>query len=159
MKKKIFIAVISLIVFYSAYYYWQNRYVELRPVIPAEENYTRQIIFFDNDLYKFAEPNEISPSYYKNIKWILDGSRVDYIEKNGIIYVRNKFLDDMNMVWNYTTRAISTEYFELEKKRDSTHLIYEKKCADLRRKKIESILKTIKTDSIKFHEDHKNKGN
>lgn len=159
MKKKIYITLATLILLLSAYFYWENRYVELRPVISAEEKYTRQIIFFDNDLYKFAKPNEISPSYYKNIKWVLDDSRVDYIEKNGVIYVRNKFLNDMNMVWNYTTRATSTKYFKLEREKDSIDLIYKKEYVASRRKKIESILKTIKTDSIKFDEDHENKEN
>ncbi|KFF10343.1 hypothetical protein [Flavobacterium hydatis] len=116
MKKKIYIALATLVLLFSGYYYWENRYVELQPVI--SKGYNRQIVFFQNDYFKFAKPNEISPSYYKNIKWILDDSRVDYIEENGIIYVRNKFLDDMNLVWNYTTRAISTEHFELEKKKN-----------------------------------------
>jgi len=159
MKKKIYITLATLILLLSTYFYWENRYVELKPVIPAEEKYTRQIIFFDNDLYKFAKSNEISPSYYKNIKWVLDDSRVDYIEENGVIYVRNKFLNDMNMVWNYTTRATSTKYFKLEREKDSIDLIYKKEYVASRRKKIESILKTIKTDSIKFDEDHENKEN
>lgn len=159
MKKKIYITLATLILLFSAYYYWENRYVELKPVISADEEYTRQIIFFDNDLYKFAKPNEISPSYYKNIKWVLNDSRVDYIEENGVIYVRNKFLNDMNMVWNYTTRATSTKYFKLETEKDSIDLIYKEEYVASRRKKIESILKTIKTDSIKFHRNHENKKN
>lgn len=159
MKKKILFVLITFALLFSAYFYWENRYVELRPVIAAESEYTRRITFFDNDLYKFAEPNEVSPSYYKNIKWVLDGSRVDYVEKNGIIYVRNKFLNDMNLVWNYTTRATSTKYFKLEKERDSIDLIYKNEYIASRKKKIESILKTIKADSIKFHRDRKNKGN
>lgn len=159
MKKKIYITLVTLILLLSTYFYWENRYVELKPVISAEEKYTRQLIFFDNDLYKFAKPSEISPSYYKNIKWVLDDSRVDYIEENGVIYVRNKFLNDMNIVWNYTTRATSTKYFKLEREKDSIDLIYKKEYVASRRKKIESTLKTIKTDSIKFDEDHENKEN
>jgi len=157
MKKKIFTGVVILILVYSAYYYWQNRYVELHPVLIRE--YDRQIILFENDYFTFAKPNEISPSYYKNIKWILDDSGVDYIEENGIIYVRNKFFNDMEMVWNYTTRASSTEYFESEKHMDSINLINKKEYVDSRRKKIDSILKAIKTDSIKFHRDNENKDN
>jgi hypothetical protein len=159
MKKKIYITLLTLILLFSAYYYWENRYVKLQPVILAESEYTRPITFFDNDLYKFAKPNEISPSYYKNIKWVLNDSRVDYIEESGIIYVRNKFLNDMNMVWNYTTRAISTKYFKQERESDSLYLIRIKKRTDSQKIMIESILKTIKADSIKFHGDHKNKEN
>ncbi|MET0945779.1 MAG: hypothetical protein ABWY22_10245 [Flavobacterium sp.] len=157
MKKKIYITLTALVVLSSGYYYWENRYVELRPVI--SKGYDRQIIFFQNDFYKFAKPNEISASYYKNIKWILDDSRVDYVEENGIIYVRNKFLNDMEMVWNYTTRTTSTKYFKLQREMDSLHLISEKEYVASRRKMIESTLKTIKTDSIKFHKDHENKEN
>ncbi|MFQ6599833.1 hypothetical protein [Flavobacterium sp. C3NV] len=157
MKKKIYITLATLVLLFAAYYYWENRYVELRPVI--SKGYDRQIVFFQNDYYKFAKPNEISPSYYKNIKWILDDSKVDYIEENGIIYVRNKFLNDMEMVWNYSNRATGTKYFKIEKEMDSINLISEKEYVASRRKKIDSILKTIKTDSIKFHEDQENKEN
>lgn len=146
-----------MIVLFSAYFYWQNRYVELHPVI--SKGYDRQIVFFQNDYYRFAKPNEISPSYYKNIKWILDDSSVDYIQENGIIYVRNKFFDDMEMAWNYTSRATSTKYFKSEKEMDSINLISKKEYVDSRRKKIESAIKTIKADSIKFHKDHENKEN
>lgn len=157
MKKKIYITLVTLVLLFSTYYYWENRYVELQPVI--SKGYDRQIVFSQNDFYKFAKRNEVSPSYYKNIKWVLDDSSVDYIEKNGIIYVRNKFLNDMEMVWNYTTRATSTKYFKSERGMDNINLIYEREYVASRRKKIESILKTIKTDSLKFHKDHENKEN
>ncbi|MEN2399335.1 hypothetical protein GKZ90_0006075 [Flavobacterium sp. MC2016-06] len=135
MKKKIYIAIIVIILLFASYFYWQNRYVELRPVILAEEDYTRQIIFFDNDLYKFAEPNEISPNYYKNIKFVLDRSGQPYIEKNGIIYVRNYYLNDMNLMWNYTTRSTNPAWFKLKREMDSINGDYENK------KKLDSIIK------------------
>lgn len=141
MKKKIYIGLIVVILLFASYYYWQNRYVEFRPVILAEENYSRQIIFFDNDLYKFAEPNEVSPNYYKNIKWVLDRSSQPYIEKNGIIYVRNHYLNDMNLMWNYTTRTTSVKFFKQEKDTDSINLIYEKEYVDSQKKIIDSCLK------------------
>ena len=155
MKKKIYLFFLILIVLFSVYYYWQNRYVELRPVI--SKGYDRQIVFFQNDYYRFAKPNEISPSYYRNIKWILDDSNVDYIQENGIIYVRNKFFNDMEMVWNYTTRATTTRYFLLKKEMDSVNFISEKEYVDSQRKKIDSTIKIIKADSIKFHRDNENK--
>jgi hypothetical protein len=159
MKKKIYISIIVIVLLYASYYYWQNRYVELRPVILAEENHTPQLIYFDNDLYKFAKPNEISPSYYKNIRWVLGDTRVDYIEENGIIYVRNKFLNDMNMVWNYTNRATYSKYFKIKREMDSINLIYKMEYVDSQKKRIDSVLKTIKTDSIKFHRDQENRAN
>lgn len=155
MRKKIYFILLTLIVLFSVYFYWQNRYVELRPVI--SKGYDRQIVFFQNEYYRFAKPNEISPSYYRNIKWILDDSNVDYIQENGIIYVRNKFFNDMEMVWNYTTRATTTRYFILKKEMDSVNFISEKEYVDSQRKKIDSTIKIIKADSIKFHRDNENK--
>jgi len=135
MKKKIYIGVLIIILLFASYFYWQNRYVELRPVILAEENYSRQLIFFDSDLYKFAEPNEISPNYYKNIKFVLDRSGQPYIEKNGIIYVRNHYLNDMNLMWNYTTRSINPTWFKLKREMDSINGDYESK------EKLDNIIK------------------
>jgi hypothetical protein len=135
MKKKIYIGLATIIILFSAYFYWQNRYVEFRPVILAEKNYSRQLIFFDNDLYKFAEPNEISPNYYKNIKFVLDRSGQPYIEKNGIIYVRNHYLNDMNLMWNYTTRSTNPAWFNLKREMDSINGDYESK------EKLDSIIK------------------
>ena len=135
MKKKIYIGEIAIIIFLASYFFWQNRYVEFRPVILAEENYSRQLIFFDNDLYKFAEPNEISPNYYKNIKFVLDRSGQPYIEKNGIIYVRNHYLNDMNLMWNYTTRSINPTWFKLKREMDSINGDYESK------EKLDNIIK------------------
>lgn len=152
MKKKVCIGGIVLVLLlasYSFYYYWQNRYIEFRPVIQAEENDTRQLIYFDNDLYKFAEPNEIPPNYYKHLRWVLDRCRVDYIEENGIIYVRNKLFNDMNLMWNYTNRATSSKFFKQEKEMDSINLIYEKEYVDAQKKIIDAYLNEIKQDSIK----------
>jgi hypothetical protein len=157
MKKKIHITLATLVLLFSGYYYWENRYVELQLVISKE--YDRQIVFFQNDYYKFAKPNEISPSYYKNIRWVLNDSRVDYIEENRIIYVRNKFLNDMEMVWNYTNRATSSKHFKIKREVDSINLIYEKEYVDSQKKRIDSVLKTIKTDSIKFLRNQGNKEN
>jgi len=135
MKKKIYIGLATIIILFSAYFYWQNRYVEFRPVILAEENYSRHLIFFDNDLYKFAEPNEISPNYYKNIKFVLDRSGQPYIEKNRVIYVRNHYLNDMNLMWNYTTRSTNPAWFKLKREMDSINGDYESK------EKLDSIIK------------------
>ncbi|MEP6805969.1 MAG: hypothetical protein ABI892_15685 [Flavobacterium sp.] len=125
MKKKIYLAFATLIVLFGTYYYWENRYVKLEPVIPSE--YRRQIIFFRNQMYKIAKPNEVSPDYYKNIKWVLERSHQDYIVKNGTIYVRSKYMNDKELIWNYTLRTTSLMYFEQERKRDSTAKEYQKK--------------------------------
>lgn len=127
MKKKMYTGIVVIILLFASFFYWQNRYVEFRPVILAEENGSHQLIFFDNDLYKFAEPNEISPNYYKNIKFVLDRSGQPYIEKNGIIYVRYHYLNDMNLIWNYTTRSTNPTWLKLKRDMDSINGDYESK--------------------------------
>lgn len=117
MKKKIVIALTVLVLLFSAYCFWQNRYVELRPIIAIE--YDRQMILFENSYFRFAKPNEIPPNFYKHLKFVLSRSNIDYIEKNGIVYVRNKFFNDMELAWNFTNRANSVEYFKMEKEMDS----------------------------------------
>lgn len=148
-EKKYFIVLGIVLFLIASTYYWDNKYVEFRPVILAEENYTRQLLFCDNDLYKFAESNEVSPNYYKNIRWVLTRSGQPYIEENGIIYVRNRYLNDMNLMWNYTTRTTSPKFFKLEKEMDSINLIYEKEYVDSQRKIIDAYLKELDTTSIK----------
>lgn len=120
MIKKIFIVLVILIVSFSFYYYWQNRYVELRPVILKE--YDRPIIFFDNQLYKFAEPNEVPANYYKNIDYVIDRSVKDYIKRDGKIYVRYKLMNDLNLIWNYTNRTGDAEWIMQEINEDKLKL-------------------------------------
>jgi len=119
MIKKIFIVLVILIVSFSFYYYWQNRYVELRPVILKE--YDRPIIFFDNQLYKFAEPNEVPANYYKNIDYVIDRSVKDYIKRDGKIYVRYKLMNDLNLIWNYTLWSTDPEWFKMKREMDSVN--------------------------------------
>ncbi|WP_131474441.1 hypothetical protein [Flavobacterium sp. KMS] len=53
-EKKYFIILGIMLFLIAATHYLDNRYVKLRLVILAEENYIRQLIFFDNNLYKFT---------------------------------------------------------------------------------------------------------
>lgn len=132
MKKYIYIILATLIALFSFYYYWQNRYVELRPVIP--NGYDRQIVFTHNQLFKIAEPYEVSPDYYKNIQYVLDRSGVDYIVRNKKIYVKYKVMNDMEMIWNYTTQTTNTDWFKRELEMDSINRIYKKQYEDSIRK-------------------------
>lgn len=147
MKKKKYIALAVLIVLLGTYYYWNNRYVELRPVVAKKSAFP--IIIFDNDHYKIAEPNEVSPNYYKYIKWVLDRSSQDYIEKSGVIYIKYKYMNDMNLIWNYTTRTNSPRFFKQERKMDSLHLISIKEYTDSQKKIIDAYLNTLKKSTIK----------
>jgi len=117
MKRKIYAGLGTLIILLSTYYYWQNRYVELRPVIRKE--YTSPLIVFQNDFYKIADSNEISLNYYKNIKYVMDRSGEDYIIKNGKIYIKYKIMNDMELIWNYTTRSTRPDWFKLKREMDS----------------------------------------
>ena len=132
MKKFIYIILATLIALFSFYYYWQNRYVELRPVIP--NGYDRQIVFTHNQLFKIAEPDEVSPDYYKNIQYVLDRSGVDYIIRDKKIYVKCKVMNDMEMIWNYTTQTTNADWFKRELEMDSINRIYKKQYEDSIRK-------------------------
>ncbi|MDP5199100.1 hypothetical protein [Flavobacterium sp. DG2-3] len=123
MKKKIYIILGSVIFLFSAHYYWQNRYVKLRPVLPREV-INRPVFFsnlFHNQLYRIASPNEVSQNYYKNIRYVLERSGQEYIMKNGNIYIKFKYVNDMEMIWNYTTRATDPHWFKLKREMDSVN--------------------------------------
>lgn len=137
MRKKIWIALASVALLFSAYYYWQNRYVKLRPVVP-DEILQRPVFLsetFHNQLFKFANPNEVPKYYYKNIKFVLDRSGQEYIVKNGEIYIKYKYMNDMELIWNYTTRTTDPTWFKLKREMDSIN-------GDLdKQKELDSIIK------------------
>ncbi|MEN2399334.1 hypothetical protein GKZ90_0006070 [Flavobacterium sp. MC2016-06] len=103
MKKRIYITLTILILSLSVYYYWQNRYVEIRPVLSRELD--RQIIFFQNDFYRIAERNETPSNFYKNIRFVLDHQSVDYIVKDDVVCIKYKDMNDLEMIWNYTNKT------------------------------------------------------
>jgi hypothetical protein len=103
MKKRIYITLTILILSLLAYYYWENRYVEIRPVLSRELD--RQIVFFQNDFYRIAERNETPSNFYKNIRFVLDHQRVDYIVKDDVVYIKYKDMNDLEMIWNYTNKT------------------------------------------------------
>lgn len=122
MKKKIYIGLGILIVLFSVYYYWQNRYVELRPVILNNDlqrvkGFNRKIILFQNDYYRIAERNETPPNFYKNIRFVLD-HQVDYIVKDGVIYIKYKYMNDLEMIWNYTTKTNDLTWIKQKEEED-----------------------------------------
>ncbi|WP_409417229.1 hypothetical protein [Flavobacterium sp. PS2] len=124
MKKKIYIALTTLIVLFSVYYYWENRYVELRPVLSKDEPHP--IIIFQNDFYRIAERNETPPNFYKNIKFVLDHEFVDYVIKDGVVFIRNKDMNDLEMIWNHTTKTNNPDWLKMKRKEDSINRINEK---------------------------------
>jgi len=137
MKKKIYIGVIILFLLFASYFYWQNRYVELRPVL-VNEALHRPILFsetFHNQLYRIAKPNEIPPNFYKNIKWVLEREHQEYIVKNGVIYIRYKYMNDYEMIWNHTTKTNNLEWFKSQRRMDSINGDYESK------EKLDNIIK------------------
>ncbi|MCP2025236.1 virulence-associated protein VapD [Flavobacterium sp. HSC-32F16] len=124
MKKKVYATFAILIVLFSIYYYWQNRYVELRPVILNNDVQrvkvlNRKIVFFQNDFYKIAERNETPSNFYKNIKWVLEREHQEYIVKNGVIYIKYKYMNDYEMIWNHTNKTNDLEWFKSQRSMDS----------------------------------------
>ncbi|OXG08287.1 hypothetical protein BC749_104346 [Flavobacterium araucananum] len=139
MKKYIYIALVSMVLLFSAYYYWQNRYVKLCPVVVNEDV---GLVFFSetfhNQLFKFAAPNEVPKYYYKNIKYVLDRSGQEYIVKDGDIYIKYKYMHDMELIWNYTTRTTNPTWFNLKREMDSINGDTEKQ------KELDSIIKNLR---------------
>jgi len=139
VKKKIWIAVASVALLFLVYYYWQNRYVKLYPVVP-NEILQRPMFFseiFHNQLFKFADPNEVPKYYYKNIKYVLDRECQEYIVKNGEIYIKYKYMHDMELIWNYTTKTSNLEWFKSQREMDSINGDIEKQ------KELDCIIKKL----------------
>ncbi|MEA9412808.1 hypothetical protein [Flavobacterium sp. PL02] len=140
MKKKIYVTLIALVLLFSAYYYWENRYVELRPVL-VNEDLREPVLFSEtshNQLFKIAKTNEIPPNFYKNIKWVLEREHQEYTVKNGVIYIRYKYMNDYEMIWNHTTKTNNLEWFKSQRKMDSINGDYESK------EKLDSIIKEFR---------------
>ena len=119
----------SLIIVFSIYYYWQNRYLELRPILVNEVLHKPILLSetFHNQLFRIAKPNEIPPNFYKNIKWVLEREHQEYIVKNGLIYIRYKYMNDYEMIWNHTTKTNNLEWFKSQRRLDSINGNYESK--------------------------------
>jgi len=120
---------VSLIIVFSIYYYWQNRYLELRPILVNEVLHKPILLSetFHNQLFRIAKPNEIPPNFYKNIKWVLEREHQEYIVKNGLIYIRYKYMNDYEMIWNHTTKTNNLEWFKSQRRLDSINGNYESK--------------------------------
>lgn len=121
MKKYKCVVVFVLILLFTFYFYWENRYVEIRPVL-ANENLSKPILFsetFHNQLFKIAKPNEVPPNFYKNIKWVLEREHQEYIVKNGVIYIKYKYMTDYEMIWNHTIKTNDLEWFKSQRNMDS----------------------------------------
>lgn len=110
MKKRIYITLVIAVLVFSAYYYWQNRYVEFKPVFPIDLG-RPLIVFSQNEFYRIAEPNEIPPDFYINIEPTLKNCGIDYIFKNGVIYAKYKQINDYETIWNYTTKTKDSAWF------------------------------------------------
>ncbi|MBS7234034.1 hypothetical protein KHA90_23795 [Flavobacterium psychroterrae] len=123
MKKKVYIGLAILLVLFSVYYYWENRYVELRAVILNDDVhrfkvFNRKVVIFQNDFYRIAERDETPPNFYKNIRFVLDHQIEDYIVKDGVIYIKYKYMNDLEMIWNYTTKTNDLTWIKQKKEED-----------------------------------------
>lgn len=121
MIKKLYLLLAILLVLFSVYYYWQNRYVELRPVILNDDVqrvkvFNRKIVIFQNDFYKIAERDETPPNFYKNIRFVIDHQVEDYIVKGGVIYIRYKYMNDLEMIYNHTLKTNDLTWIKQKKK-------------------------------------------
>jgi len=120
IKSRIYAGLGILIILFSMYY-WQNRYVELRPVVSVDNDNFRRILVFQNDLYRILERNEAPPNFYENIRYVLGREHQDYIEKNGVIYIRYKYMSDLDMIWNHTLKTNDLDWYKSQREMDSVN--------------------------------------
>ncbi|WP_374174571.1 hypothetical protein [Flavobacterium tructae] len=92
MKKKIILVVVLSIVLFSVYYYWNNKYVNLYPVNLEHEEY-------------IVNTNKIPNDFYKKMELVLNNYNEDYIVKNNIILIKNKKMNDLELIYNYTKKS------------------------------------------------------
>lgn len=124
MIKKLYVTLAILLVLFSVHYYWQNRYVELRPVLSKDDPHP--VLISQNDFYRIAERNETPPNFYKNIKYVLGRERQEYTVKNGVIYIKYKYMNDLEMIYNHTLKTNDPSWFKGQKEMDSINGIHEK---------------------------------
>lgn len=117
-KKKIYIGLAILLVLISAYYYWNNRYVELHAVVT---NYiVQRPIIFESENYKILERDEAPENFYENIRFVLDHMERDYIMEDGIVFIRYKTMNDLDLIWNFTNRT-SDSIWLMQKIKEDRH--------------------------------------
>lgn len=92
MKKIVTSIIISSIILFSAYYFWDNRYVRLYPVTIERDEFVIKI-------------DTIPINFYKNMKFVLHNYDEDYIIKDSLILIRHKRMNDLELIYNYTKKA------------------------------------------------------
>jgi hypothetical protein len=57
----------------------------------------------------------------------LEREHQEYIVKNGLIYIRYKYMNDYEMIWNHTIKTNNLEWFKSQRRMDSINGNYESK--------------------------------
>src|SRR5688500_16416699 len=91
------IPLVGLIIMIS----YTNIYTEFEPT------------FFSDDSYKKIE---VDSSFYKNLKIVFDYNNVPYkIDEQGKLLVKRKLNNNKELVFNYTQKALDTEWLNSHK--------------------------------------------
>ncbi|OXG08290.1 hypothetical protein BC749_104343 [Flavobacterium araucananum] len=121
--KKINIILGTLIILFSIWYYWNNRYVELHAV--AINDIVQRPTIFESENYKILEREEAPENFYENIRFVLDHNTAnyeDYIVKKGVVYIRYKDMNDLDLIWNFTKRTSDSIWLTQKVKEERRNL-------------------------------------
>lgn len=117
MKKKIYLILVTIVVLFTVYY-CENRYVELQAVVT---NYiVQRPTIFESENYKILERDEAPENFYENIRFVLDHMERDYIMEDGIVFIRYKTMNNLDLIWNFTNRT-SDSIWLMQKIKEDRH--------------------------------------
>ncbi|MFH7017794.1 hypothetical protein [Flavobacterium sp. FlaQc-47] len=117
MKKKIYLILVTTVVLFTVYY-CENRYVELQAVVT---NYiVQRPTIFESENYKILERDEAPENFYENIRFVLDHMERDYNMEDGIVFIRYKTMNDLDLIWNFTNRT-SDSIWLMQKIKEDRH--------------------------------------
>lgn len=90
MKK---VTVVGALILVTAYYYWNQRYVQFFPVVE-----------FDGDGYVTASSSP-DADFYNNLAFVLSYYDVDFKQEKNTIWVKYATYKEKDMCYNYTKKA------------------------------------------------------
>lgn len=95
MKKKLRLAALLVFVVFSYFIIQRSQYEQFYPIFWSVE-YNELVI---DDI-------NMPDQFYANLEKVLIHYKEDYQNRGGIIYVKKTLYKDMNLCWNYTSKAV-----------------------------------------------------
>lgn len=105
VRKKLRILIVLLLVVGSLFISESNQYVQFYPVV-WKYGYDELLI---DDVH-------LPEDFYTHLEKVLRYYKEDYKVENGIIYVKRSLYIDMDLCWNYTSKATNKEWLHSKEK-------------------------------------------